>query len=116
MSTRLSLLATPIRSQKFLIDSGVYPRLRKPDIVGIRGIIPSPDASLHYQFDQFPLAQYRIVEVETGELDLLGMIDTSNSSRNQSYNGRWSSNSRVQIEWVIPSMESEKQWAKSYIG
>ncbi len=37
MSTMLSFLATPIRSQKSRIASGVYPRRRSPEMVGMRG-------------------------------------------------------------------------------
>ena len=37
MSITLLNLATPIRSQNMRIASGVYPRLRIPEIVGIRG-------------------------------------------------------------------------------
>jgi hypothetical protein len=32
---------------------------------------------------------------------------------NQSYSGRWSSNSSVQSEWVMPSIASDWPWAKS---
>ena len=35
---------------------------------------------------------------------------------NQSYSGRWSSNSSVQIECVTPSIASDWPWAKSYNG
>ena len=34
----------------------------------------------------------------------------------QSYSGRWFSNSSVQIECVIRSIESDWPWVKSYIG
>jgi hypothetical protein len=35
---------------------------------------------------------------------------------NQSYSGRWFSNSSVQIECVMPSIESLCPCAQSYIG
>jgi hypothetical protein len=38
------------------------------------------------------------------------------ASMNQLYSGRWSSNSSVQIECVMPSMESSNPCAQSYIG
>ena len=37
MSTMLSRLATPIRSQNVRIEPAVKPRRRKPDSVGMRG-------------------------------------------------------------------------------
>ena len=37
-------------------------------------------------------------------------------SMTQSYSSRLFSNSRVQSEWVTPSMPSEMGWAQSYIG
>ena len=40
----------------------------------------------------------------------------STLSTHQSYSGRWSSNSSVHSEWVMPSTASPSAWAKSYIG
>ncbi len=37
MSITFSFFATPTRAQKSRIDSGVYPRRRRPLMVGIRG-------------------------------------------------------------------------------
>ena len=50
------------------------------------------------------------------ELDLSDYESIDNFCNNQSYNGLWSSNSSVQIECVIPSIESSIPWAQSYIG
>ena len=37
-------------------------------------------------------------------------------SMTQLYSGRWFSNSRLHMLWVMPSMASWMGWAKSYIG
>jgi hypothetical protein len=45
-----------------------------------------------------------------------GLPARSTLSTHQSYSGRWSSNSSVHSEWVMPSTASPRAWAKSYIG
>ena len=45
-----------------------------------------------------------------------GEFAKSTLSTHQSYSGRWSSNSSVHSEWVMPSIASPRAWAKSYIG
>jgi hypothetical protein len=42
-----------------------------------------------------------------------GTDGTGRCPISQSYSGRWTSNSRVQIEWVTPSIASDWPWAKS---
>ena len=85
-------------------------------MVGMRGSSQPLDVLSVHQFDQPALAQHGVGEVEPGELDLLRVRRCRADSMNQSYSGRWFSNSSVQIEWVMPSMESDWPWAQSYIG
>ena len=40
-----------------------------------------------------------------------GVDGTGSASITKSYNARWSSNSSVQREWVIPSRASVTEWA-----
>ena len=46
----------------------------------------------------------------------LGRLSIATLSSTQSYSGRCTSNSSVQSECVMPSIESDRQWVKSYIG
>ena len=114
-SIKLSRFATPIRSQKLRIDAGVKPRLRKPEIVGMRG---SSQPFTTFSFTN--CNSFRLLITVWDKFKRANSYwwdgKIPNLSKNQSYKGRWTSNSKVQMEWVISSMESLWPCAKSYIG
>ena len=88
-STVLGVLATPTRSKKSRMEAGVYPRRRRPDRVGIRGIVPTVHHALLHQAAQLALRHKGIAEVEPGEFNLPGGAASSPElSRTQLYKGR----------------------------
>ena len=65
-------MATPIRSAKARIASGPVAPPAHPGDRRHAGIVPAGDVAVLDQAEQLALAQHRVVEVEAGELDLLG--------------------------------------------
>ena len=64
---------------------------------------------------------YRLGDIRERDFSRLtstvwGRAGTETCSTAQSYRGRWSSNSRVHREWVMPSSASDRGWVKSYMG
>ena len=71
---------------------------------------------LLHQLAQLPLGHDGVVDAKAGKLDLTGLAGTSVLLMTQSYRGRWSSYSREQREWVMPSQGVLDGVAKSYMG
>mmetsp|Transcript_10803 Transcript_10803/g.25268 ORF Transcript_10803/g.25268 Transcript_10803/m.25268 type:complete len:230 (-) Transcript_10803:917-1606(-) len=139
MSMLFSALLIPTRSQKSRSASAGMPRRRSPEMVGMRGSShpwtwPSWTRPMSFRFDKTVYCRFsrensicRGLTTSSGALPLLGLAvspspnpskrpDGATAPMAQSYKGRWSANSRVHREWVIPSRASESAWAKSYMG
>ena len=106
MSWVLLNFVRPSPSQKARTASGVYPRRRRPRIVGMRGSsqpLTLPDAT-----SSWSLRLDVIVYDSCSRANSIwrGWGRPSMFSRNQSYSGRWFSNSRLHRECVIPSIAS----------
>ena len=106
-STRLSALATPMRSQKSRIDSGVYPRRRKPEIVGIRGSSQPLTRFNSTNWRNLRLLMTIFVTFKRANSICFGFSVSSQSSNTQLYSGRCTSNSNVHTEWVMRSIASD---------
>ena len=77
-------------------------------------IVPAVDVSVLDELEQLALRQHDVREVEPRELVLLRQRPrqappSASCSITQSYSGRWSWNSSVQIECVMRSSASEMQ-------
>ena len=70
-SMMLSFLATPTRSQKSRIASGVNAAPAQADDRRHARIVPARDVLLDDELQQLALAHHRVGQVEAGELDLL---------------------------------------------
>ena len=98
------------------MDFGVNPRRRRPDRVGMRGSSqpltwPSSTSSISLRLLSTVYSRFR-----RANSYWRGREGVSRLSINQSYNGRWSSNSRLHSEWVTCSSASDRHWVKSYMG
>eukprot|EP00001_Collodictyon_triciliatum_P153149 26791_3 len=119
----LSALLMPMRWQKRCMAAGVYPRRRIPAIVGIRGsdhpstCLPST-SWISFRLESTVYCRFsRENSVCSGRLVTeVGKRPRSAASCTNQSSARWSSNSSVQRECVMPSSASEMQWAKSYMG
>src|SRR5690554_8157462 len=107
MSTMFSRFAMPILSAKFRIDSGVYPLLLRPAMVGILGS-SHPVTTLLFTNSANRLLltmvwlKFLLANSRCFGLNLLGSCTWS---KNQSYNSLCGKNSRVQKECEIRSEE-----------
>ena len=109
-----STRSTPMCSQKARMASGGYPRRRSPFRVGMRGsshpsTLPSSTSEASTRLEVTVWVRFR-----RANSYWRGWSPGSRSrSRNQSYSGRWTSNSRLHSEWVTPSTASLWPWAQS---
>ena len=62
---------TPAAATKVRMASGVKPRRRMPQRVGMRGIVPAVDALFLHELEELALAEHGVGDVEAVELDLL---------------------------------------------
>jgi hypothetical protein len=121
-----SALDTPIRSQKRRMALAGYPRRRTPLMVGMRGSSHpwtcfSVTSWMSFRFDSTVYCKLRrensVCVGRHPSLSAYGRRPLGfTESIDQSYSGRWSANSNVHSECVIPSSASLIACAKSYMG
>ena len=121
----LFTFATPTLLMNSLMAAGGYPLRLIPLMVGIRGSFHPVTCPFSTSSRSFLLLRTVYVMLSRANSVCRGwwidgaffrFLASLMASMNQSYRGRWFSNSRVQSEWVIPSMESSSPWAQSYMG
>jgi len=109
MSVDPLVRVAPMEAQKARSASGVKPRRRMPLSVAC-GIVPTVDAVFLYELEELALAEQGVGEVEAIKFNLLRREDAQLLDI-PAIQGLVSANSRVHMEWVTCSLESDWPWA-----
>ena len=116
--------------KEFVLDSAISPRDANPlsEVADCSGrhpatteaanswhswIVPAAYVPFTHQLIELAFREHGVGHVQARKLVWCGVLGVGRLSINQSYKGRWSANSNVHSECVMPSMASDWPWAKS---